>query len=195
MGFLYLDVPMSNRQYGLGSFSQYGPTLWNRVLLAIRTFPTGTLFKTKLKIHLFKFLCDVLMLSDCISCMHFCLKFYIVFCHFVKRFDQMCKGAIVSAVYVCMYRTGATLFKSNHFVFICKYQYINFITNMGDNMDVIGGNCYSRCNLMIINCIIDGLFLQRVGIYACHGPSVPNTCPYPELFTTAISLKVIYIRT
>ena len=31
--------------------------------------------------------------------MHFCLVFYIICCRFVKRFDQVWKGAIVSIVY------------------------------------------------------------------------------------------------
>ena len=50
---LRLDVPRSNRQYGLRSFSHYGPSLWNKVPLAIRTSPTDTVFKKKLKTHLF----------------------------------------------------------------------------------------------------------------------------------------------
>ena len=53
MDILRLDVPRSNRQYGLRSFSQFGPLLWNKVPLAIRTSPTDTVFKKKLKTHLF----------------------------------------------------------------------------------------------------------------------------------------------
>ena len=53
MDILRLDVPRSNRQYGLRSFSQFGPSLWNKVPLAIRTSPTDTVFKKKLKTHLF----------------------------------------------------------------------------------------------------------------------------------------------
>ena len=49
MDILHLDVPRSNRQYGLRSFSQFGPSLWNKVPLAIRTSPTDTVFKKKLK--------------------------------------------------------------------------------------------------------------------------------------------------
>ena len=51
MDILCLDVPRSNRQYGLRSFSQFGPSLWNKVPLAIRTSPTDTVFKKKLKTH------------------------------------------------------------------------------------------------------------------------------------------------
>ena len=103
MDILRLDVPRSNRQYGLRSFSQFGPSLWNKVPLAIRTSPTDSVFKKKLKTHLFQFFCAMFIFDFCLYFLFtFCLVFYSIF-SFVKRFDQLWKGAIVSIVYVCMY--------------------------------------------------------------------------------------------
>ena len=46
----------------------------------------------------------IFLLFACISyCLHFALYFILsIFC-FLKRFDQLWKGAIVSIVYVCMF--------------------------------------------------------------------------------------------
>ena len=48
--FMYRGATDNN---GPRSFSQYGPRLWNKVPLAIRASPTDTVFKQKLKTHLF----------------------------------------------------------------------------------------------------------------------------------------------
>ena len=46
------------------------------------------------------FVTCIFLLFACISCLHFCLVFYSIHFCFVKRFDQLWKGAIVSIVYV-----------------------------------------------------------------------------------------------
>ena len=53
MDTLRLDIPRSSRKYGARSFSVHGPTLWNNIPLAIRSSPTATIFKSRLKTGIF----------------------------------------------------------------------------------------------------------------------------------------------
>ena len=102
MDILRLDVPRSSRQYGLRSFSQFGPSLWNKFPLAIRTSPLILCSKRNSK-RTCSSSCDRYIFTFCLYFLFaFCLVFYSIYFCFIKRFDQLWKGAIVSIVYVCM---------------------------------------------------------------------------------------------
>ena len=78
MDILRLDVPRSNRQYGLRSFSQFGPSLWNKVPLAFRTVLPPLILCSKRNSKRTcsnSFVpCSFLMFA-CFSCLHFALYF------------------------------------------------------------------------------------------------------------------------
>ena len=109
MDILRLDVPRSNRQYGLRSFSQFGPSLWNKV-----PPPLILCSKRNSKRTCSNFFCAMSIFDICLYFLFtFCLVFYSIYFCFVKRFDQLWKGAIVSIVYVCMYVCMMTLWDNN----------------------------------------------------------------------------------
>ena len=76
MDILRLDGPRSSRQYGLRSFSQFGPSLWNKVPLAIRTSPLILCSKRNSKRTCSSsFVTCIFLIFACFSCLHFALYF------------------------------------------------------------------------------------------------------------------------
>ena len=58
-GKMHLNVPCTRlKSYGDRSFSVYGPKIWNKLPVEIRSLPNLELFKSHLKSHVFRLSCS-----------------------------------------------------------------------------------------------------------------------------------------